>query len=226
MGINEFISDNYFLVFYALALIISLFSYRKYFDTVLKYLPILIGYTLITEILGFLIRDYDTIQIVYIDGYSFYNNLIFNIFDIIFFLYFFYVFWSTITDKINKKVIKWGAILFVLISLFNPFSQDFVLFPQIWASSFGSIILIACILYYYNQLRRRTPIPKSHDLLFWISTGLLVFYTFYPFILIIGHFDYGLYQKLHIHHLLIVVMYSCFILGFILMSRKRPTEDI
>lgn len=229
MGLNEFISDNYFLVFYAFALIISLVSYSKYFETVLRYLPILIGYTLITEILGFLIREYDTIQIVYIDGHSSYNNLIFNIFDIVFFLYFFYVFWSTIDNKKFKKVIKIGGMLFILSSLINPFFQDFVVFPQILASSIGAIVLILSILFYLASLRSIAQYPNNQELLFWVSLGLLIFNMFYPFILLLGYFDYELYQKLHIrifHHALIAVMYSCFILGFILMRRIRPSEDM
>jgi len=217
------------LVFYAFALIISLVSYSKYFETVLRYLPILIGYTLITEILGFLIREYDTIQLVYLDGHSSYNNLIFNIFDIVFFLYFFYVFCSTIDNKKFKKVIKIGGMLFILGSLINPFFQDFVVFPQILASSIGSIVLILSILFYLTSLRSIAQYPNNQELLFWVSLGLLVFHTFYPFILLLGYFDYELYQKLHIriiHHALIAVMYSCFILGFIFMRRIRPSEDM
>lgn len=217
------------MLFYAMALIVSIVKYKNYFDTALKYLPILIGYTLITEILGLLIRDYDDIQIVYIEGYSFYNNLIFNIFDIVFFLYFFYVYWGTINNKLFKKVIKLGAIFFILISCINPFFQDFVLFPQIWASSLGSTVLIACILFYFRQLRSNTQNSYHRDLLFWISIGFLVFYTFYPFILLTGYFDPELYQKLYIRrilHLLIAIMYSCIILGFVLMKRIQPTEVV
>ncbi|MCP4976152.1 MAG: hypothetical protein GY931_08325 [Maribacter sp.] len=224
-----FLFNNYFLAFYALALLLSIISYKKYFDTVLKYLPILIGYTLITEVLGLMIRDFEDIQIVYIDGYSYYNNLIFNVFDIIFFLFFFYVYWNTITHKPFKNVIKWGALLFILISFINPFFQDFILFPQIWASSLGSIVLIICILFYFKQLRSNKQSPAHQDLLFWISMGFLIFYIFYPVILFIGNFDYELYQKLYIRrtlHLLIAVMYSCIILGFVFMKRVQPTEDM
>lgn len=227
--IEDFLFNNYFLAFYALALLISLVNYRKYFDTVLKYLPILIGYTLITEVLGLLIRDIEDIQIVYIDGYSYYNSLIFNIFDFIFFLYFFYVFWNTITHKLFKSVIKWGALFFILISFVNPFFQNFVLLPQIWASSLGSIVLIICILFYFHQIRPNTQIANRQDLLFWICIGFLIFYTCYPFILLIGYFDYGLYQELYLRRILLIliaIMYSCIILGFLLMRRIQPTEEL
>ncbi|EAR00046.1 hypothetical protein [Maribacter sp. HTCC2170] len=221
--LTDFLFNNYFLAFYALALVFSLVTYKKYFDTVLKYLPILITYTLITEILGLLIRDVEEIQIVYLDGYSYYNLLIYNIFDIIFFLFFFYVFWIVLYAKRFKRLIKYGGILFIIVSLVNPFFQDFVLSPQLFASTVGSVVLIACIWFYFIQLKSNQEIRNNRDLLFWISIGLLVFYSFYPFIFIIGHYDHGLYQELYIRqilHLLIAFMYSCFILGFLLAKRN------
>ena len=80
LGNFEFLKENYFLALYAIALILSIIRYKGYFDSLLKYLPMIIAYTLISEILGLVIREYDDIQIVYLEGYSFYNILIFNIF--------------------------------------------------------------------------------------------------------------------------------------------------
>ncbi len=227
--IKDFLVGNYFMLFYALAFIFSMVRYSKYYHTVLKYLPILIGYTLITEVLGFLIRDYDTIQIVYIDEYSYYNHLIFNLFDVIFFLYFFYVYRNTISSPKFKNWIKYGAILFIMCSIINPFFQDFLLYPQLLASTIGSIVLIFSILLYFLDKKAIVNVPNRQNLLFWISWGLLFFYTFYPFILLLGYFDDELYKQFHVRmvqHILIAVMYSCFILGFILMRRIRPLDDM
>ena len=225
----EVIRENYFLIFYALALLLALGQYRKYFDSLLKYFPMIIAYTLISEILGTVVRDYENIQIVYLEGYSFYNQLIFNIFDIVFFLYFFYVYRNAVSEKKYKKWIIYGAILFIACSLINPFYQDFLLYPQMIASSIGSLVLAVCTILYFLKLKSKTNIPYHRNLLFWISLGLLIFYSFYPLILTVGYFNYELYQKLHartIHHFLIAMMYSCFILGFILMRRIRPLEDM
>ncbi len=228
--IEGFLFNNYFMFFYALALVLSLFSYRKYFDSVLKYLPIIIGYTLFSELIGYIIREYDDIQVVYLEGYSYYNILVFNIFDIVFFLYFFYIYRNEVSNIKFKNWIKYGVILFIACSVVNPFFQDFLLYPQMFASTLGSIVLIMSIVMFFLGKKSLVNAPNHQILLFWISWGLLIFYLLYPFILYIGYFvDYELYKQFHvrtIHHLLIVVMYSCFILGFILMSRKRPTEDI
>ena len=224
-----FLKENYFLVFYALAFVLSLLRYRRYYDSLLKYFPIIIAYTLISEVLGYFIRVNDNLQLVYLEGYSFYNQLIFNIFDIVFFLYFFYVFRNALANLRFKNWIKYGAVLFIISSIINPFFQDFLIYPQMIASTVGSVVLIFSILLYLFGKKSLAKVSNHQNLLFWISLGLLLFYSFYPFILLIGYFDYELYKKLHIRiiqHVLIALMYSCFILGFILMRRIRPTEDI
>lgn len=92
MRIWTFIEENYFMLFYALTLFVSLATYRKYYDTALKYFPIIIAYTLLNEILGFLIREYDDIQIIYSVNEYYQNALIFNVFDLVFYLYFYYIY--------------------------------------------------------------------------------------------------------------------------------------
>lgn len=152
----------------------------------------------------------------------------FTTYSILSFFYFFYVFSNALTNLRFKNWIKYGAVLFIISSIINPFFQDFLLFPQMIASTVGSVVLIFSILLYLIGKKSIANVNNHQNLLFWISLGLLMFYSFYPFILLIGYFDYGLYQKLHIRtiqHVLIAVMYSCFILGFIFMKRIRPIEE-
>ncbi|MFT6796651.1 MAG: putative membrane protein YpjA [Maribacter sp.] len=59
----EFINQSNFVIFSAVALIISLSSYSKYFDTVLKYLPIILAYTLINELLGYFLLYYPSFRV-------------------------------------------------------------------------------------------------------------------------------------------------------------------
>lgn len=226
LALNGLLLNTYFLFFYALALIASIYSYRWYYHTILKYFPILIGYTLINEVLGYLIWINNDIQIVYTEGFHEYNNLIYNIFDIIFFLYFYYVFWNTITDQKSKRMVFLGSLLFILSSIINPFFQDFFIFAQVWASSVGSMVLIICIIFYFAQKKPSIGTHKNSDILIWIGSGLLIFYTFYPFFLIIGQMDYGLFQKLHIRkiqHFLIALMYLSMTIGFLRMRRPYST---
>ncbi len=219
----EFLKYNHFFLFYVLAMVYSLVKYRYYFDSVLKYFPIIIGYTLLSEILGLLIRDNENFQLIYAEGYSYYNQMIFNIFDIVFFLYFLYVFWNSISKNSIKKIIKYGSLVFITVSVVNTFLQDIMLTPQILTVIVGSILIVACSIVYLFQVIKINGHSYRSDLLFWISVGLVVFYTFYPILLSIGVWNEAYYENYKIYSLLqilISAMYLCFIIGFIVTKRK------
>jgi len=211
------------MVIYAITLAIALKKYPIYYNTILKYLPVLIAYTLVTEVLGLLIRDFDSFQIVfYSDQYSYANNSIFNIYGIIFFFYFYRIFYKILCTKKFKSWIKIGVIIFIITSLVNPFFQDFLIFQQVWATLIGSIVYILCISFYTIELKKNQQ--KENELLVWVSIGGLIFHLFYPFIAYAGNYDYEVYQEYNLRQflfLLILTMYGCYIIGF-LKLRKKP----
>ena len=217
--ITSFLLNNNFILVYGIALIISLIRYNKYFESVLKYFPIIIAYTFFNEILGGYIRNNESIQIVFMEEQALNNNLIFNIFDIVFFLYFYFIFYKSIESPDKKKWIKTGAILFIVTCVLNLFFQNFVLYPQVYAIIVGSLNLLLCILLSFTQLsQQKSGLPKSKNLLFWISIGLLIFYFAYPIIMTIAIYFPEIHRELNvrqIHHFLICLMYTCFIIGFI-----------
>lgn len=195
-------------------MVLSLAKYKWYYMTVLKYLPIIICYTLLSEVLGILIRDFDSFRLIFEDNYSSYNQAIFNIYYLVFFLYFYRVFWKTIKHRKAKEVIKVGVLILVLVSVANLFLQNPIIYPQMFSMAFGSLLLILCIFMY---LRESIDTGKM-NLLIWISIGLLIFFFFYPVILFIGYFNYEIYQNFKlrwVHRAAIVIMYGCFIMGFI-----------
>ena len=226
-AITVFLKTNYFVILYALTLWVALVNYRKYYDSKLKYFPILIAYTLATEILGWFILKYEEFQIVYRNlsqAEAINNASIYNIFDIVFYLYFYYIYWKSTDRILLKQMMLYGAALFIIASLVNVFFQNFWMLPQLYAVSIGSIILIIGILGYLTTLNKKgNPIPKRHNLLFWISVGLLLFYPFYPLFLIIGVHYNDLYSGFIdvIHRALIAAMYGCFIVGFLFLKRFR-----
>lgn len=215
-----------FILMYVITFLVSIFRYPRYFESILKYFPMIIGYTLISEIMGGYIRDNENFQIVFIEEHYINNSLIFNVFDIIFFSYFFYVFWKSIENKKWRKLIKYGSILFFISCVVNPFFENFILYPQTYAIIIGSSNLVLCTIFYLKQLKGvKVESPKKTNLLFWISIGLLIFYLAYPFLMIIGlHFSeiYLKYNVRQIHQLLICVMYTMFIIGFLKMHRMKP----
>ena len=225
----EYFLNNYFMLLYLIALILSITKYHLYYDSLLKYLPILIGYTFLTETFGIIIRDVDEIQIIYKQGYYNYNPVIFNIFDIIFFTYFFYVYYHIIDNLNSKKIIKYGTWVFLVICVFNLFIQDFYVYPQNYAIIIGSLILLFAVLTYLNKVFKEQQGLLLHtNLLFWISLGILFFYTCYPVTMYILSYYYDVYSEYNLsvfHYATIGVFYSCISIGFILMKRLRISAD-
>tara|TARA_R110002074_G_scaffold59183_1_gene144219 strand:+ start:50484 stop:51137 length:654 start_codon:yes stop_codon:yes gene_type:complete len=217
------------MLLYLIALILSITKYHLYYDSLLKYLPILIGYTFLTETFGIIIRDVDEIQIIYKQGYYNYNTVIFNIFDIIFFTYFFYVYYHIIDNLNSKKIIKYGTWVFLVICVFNLFIQDFYVYPQNYAIIIGSLILLFAVLTYLNKVFQEQQGLLLHtNLLFWISIGILFFYTCYPVTMYILSNYYDVYSEYNLsvfHYATIGVFYSCISIGFILMKRLRISAD-
>lgn len=224
-----FLSQYLYHILYALTLVVAVVKYPRYYDSVLKYFPILIAYTLLTEILGWYIFNYDDFQIVYeqqIHEYEINNALIYNIFDIVFYLYFFLLYRRVLTKPKHKSFIRYGTVVFIAISIINAFFKDFLLYPQIYAILVGSLVLVGCVFLYLRECAHSDDgASKYNNLLFWISVGLLSFYPFYPILMIVGVNLNELYVQTFqlIHRLLISIMYVCFIIGFLRMYRFKIT---
>jgi len=80
------------MIIYVDTLFISLTTYEKYYNTALKYFPIIIAYTFFNEELGYLVRTYDEISFFQNIKYSNFNDVIYNIYAIIFFCFFYFVY--------------------------------------------------------------------------------------------------------------------------------------
>lgn len=218
-----FLRAYYFILIYGLTLIISMFYYRKYFDTVLKYFPMVIAYTFFNELLGVLIRDFEQFQLVSEKQYAARNALIYNIYNLIFFPYFFYVYYYKIISKQKKRIIKVGIVLFAITSLVNTFLNDFNNHPQLYSYLAGVLVLILSIILYLLDLKKHDiSIPKKYNLLVWVSYGLLFFNIYYFPVKLIRNINFDFYSTyLNRSHLfMIVLMYVLFCIGFIKSKRR------
>lgn len=201
--------------------------FPKYFDTPLKFFPVIICYTLITELLGFIIRTFDDYDFFFNEIYNNYNTPIYNVYNLVFFLYFFYVFRAyTETPKIRNRI-EYGSIIFLGISLANPLLQDFLTQPQFYSYLFGALLLLYCVYAYFLQNRRTIGVYfQNRDLLSWIGLGMAVFYILYIPIKIMKHVALiaTVEQALLVRRItlaLIILMYGCYCLGLIRMHRMR-----
>lgn len=220
--------ENSYLPLYGITFLLSLYRYPKYFDTKLKYLPIIFIYTFLNEILGGLIKYYPEYRFFGSDSLAFYNMVIYNIYSVIFYLYFFFIYKFYIENESIKKKIQYASILFLVVATINPFFQDFVASAQTGTYVFGGLVILGCTACYFIQLfATKTGLRWKNNLLFWISLGLTVFYIGYLPIKIMRqvHVINGTFEGPNarlIQYALIIAMYSCIIIGFIRMRRPLP----
>jgi len=218
----DFFVHNYFILVYFLTLVVAILYYRKYFDTKLKYFPLLIAYTIFNEFLGYFIR--------YTDGFAFFsekkylnsNDIIYNIWSIVFFGYFYFIYMILINKY--RKLIIFFSIVSLLSLLINCFFTNPFIDTLYYGISLSSLLLFTCTILYILNLKPdlKWSIQK-HNLMFWVTIGLCIFYLIFPIIYIIGFSNYELWQKFKLRmilKILIVLMYSLFSIGFIIGKRK------
>lgn len=220
-----------FLPLYGLVIILAIWRYPRYFDTPLRYFPILLAYTFLNEVLGTLVQHYDEISILVVEFFRNNNWLIFNIYNAIFFMYFFYVFWKYIGNKIYKKFVLIAGVIFLVSAIINLNYQNFLYEPQLYAYIIGGVLIICSALVYFIDLR--TTYDSwflKRDLLSWTSLGIIIFYTGYIPIKIIRYysahegFTLPAYVR-RIHLFLILLMYGCIAIGLMRMRRRRTTIE-
>ncbi|WP_350294057.1 hypothetical protein [uncultured Croceitalea sp.] len=221
--IIDFVKVNYFVIVYGITWLISVFTYKKYFDTLLKYFPIIIAYTFFTELLGGLVANYDDFQLIFGYNQTNYRSVIYNIYHLCFFLFFFFVYWKLISNKTHKIAIKYGSYAFVFINIINCFIKDPIIFSLVYAYIFGILLLIYCILVYLKKILKEYNINLlKYNLMFWVSIGLLLFHaTYLPLKIVKEFYPESYYIAFrHLHLGMIVLMYVIFSIGFIMSKRK------
>lgn len=203
------------MALYVIVFLVAIFRYPLYKETPLKYLPIILLFTITTEYVGYFTKN-EYLEI---------NYLVFNIYYLTHFSFFFYVFMAMIDDARFKKYIKIVTVVFWLFFLSE------IIFTGILEDSFaktyiaGAGILVFCIiLYYINILQSSLVLVVKNDLLFWISVGLFLFYIGYIPIKIIKTWFYkpdSFFEfLLLIQFSLITIMYLFFLTGFLWMKKR------
>lgn len=223
----EILKSNLFLPLYAITWVFSIIRLPKYFDSTLKYLPIIIGYTLFTEILGALVYNIEDFTFFSEEKYSSYTLLIYNLYDLIFFPFFLYVYWKSISNNKTKEVIKYGGMLFILTIIINSFIANPMKYELWYAYLVGALLIIFSTLTYLNSLLSKATFSDlSKNLLVWVSIGLLIFHLGYLPITIFknAHLELTTQDFANVRKILvglIFIMYGCFFFGFMRMKRFK-----
>lgn len=226
MDLLDAILENTYKPLYAITLLVALIKYPKYYNSPLKFFPVLLMYTFLTETLGYITKNYEQYQISFYTTFVNHNVIIYNIYNLVFFSYFLYVYRSSINNEKYKEHILYGSILFLVVALINPFFQSFKLESQLFTYITGGLLIIYCtILFFLENRNRQESTNYKHTALKWISIGLLIFYSGYIPIRASRYYNY-LYrvnEYVHlrrIHLTLICLLYLCFIIGLLRMRRR------
>lgn len=226
MDLLDTILENTYKPLYAITLLIALIKYPKYYNSPLKFFPVLLMYTFLTETLGYITKNYEEYKISIYSAFVNHNVIIYNIYNLVFFSYFLYVYWKCINNKKYKNRILYGSIGFYAAALINPFFQSFKLESQLLTYITGGLLIIYCaILFFIDNRTKEEGQNFERTALKWISIGLLIFYWGYIPIRASRYYNYiyKINEYVHlrrIHLTLICLLYICFIIGLLRMRRK------
>ncbi|WP_318342789.1 hypothetical protein [Flagellimonas baculiformis] len=184
----------------------------------------IIIYTFFTELLGVLIKFNNNFQFFSDERFAWHNVIIYNIYQLVFFLFFFEVYRKITKNQLLKKWISYGSILSVLIYLVNAILYNPLHNQLTHAHIIVSLMLIVVLAMYFKEKHaEESPYSQKHNLLFWVSVGLMVFYTLFPVILTLFKLKLNITVHIYLRPILlgsIVFMYSCFIIGLLVGKRK------
>ena len=221
---KELFVDNFFMSFYVLTWIVSVVTYKKYFDTPLKFFPIYIAYVIFTEMLGYFIINFEEFSFFAEERYSWHNIIIYNVYQIVMLCFFFWLYLQLIHKRKHRKYIKIAIGLTALAYVVSLFFQDPLHSSLYYADILASYALILCIILYFKERKWAGKTASlKYSLMFWISLGLLAFHLFAPFLFLVGYLNFEIWQAYHFRKILWVlvsVMYALFTTG-LLVSKRR-----
>ncbi|WP_228235243.1 hypothetical protein [Allomuricauda sp. M10] len=227
MTFQEFLKllwSQFFMLLYLVTWIISVYRYRRFFDTQLKYFPMLVMYTFFTELLGYFIMYNDDFQFFSDGRYQLNNVIIYNLYQLVFFIFFFEVYRKTFKNRFLRKLTLYLTLLCTASYVINAMLVNPLINQMTYAHIIGSILLVLIIFFYLKEKKSETDAPSlKHNLLFWVSIGLLAFYVTFPTILILYRIKLDLRFLVYLRPALvtsIAVMYGLIIFGLLTGQRK------
>ena len=218
------LKDHFYIPIYFLTWLISVIRYKRFYDTPLKYLPMLIIYTFFTEVLGYFIKYSNEFLFFSDSRYAWHNVIIFNIYQIVFFLFFFEVYRKVSLKELNKKLIRYLSISCLVSYIINAIIYNPLHNQMTYAHIIGSLMMLFILgSYFREKYLEKIPHSLKYNLMFWVSTGLTIFYSFFPIILIIYLLDLNIGIQIYFRPLLltaIFLMYVLIVIGLIVGKRK------
>ncbi|MEM0517010.1 MULTISPECIES: hypothetical protein [Aequorivita] len=170
----------------------------------------------------------------FIKGTNFENNFWwYNLYSLLGYSFFVLYFISFVKNTVLKNVFTFLVALFVILSLgLYIYTDSFFKSTSQFVSIVGTLLVFFSVaLFYFELLRSDLLLQLKRFLPFYLSVGVLVFHLCVTPIEIFSQYfnlegGNDLFVKLHVNVLLYanIFMYSTFILGFIVCSRKKKSS--
>ena len=247
--LQKFINLDYLIDFFIKALPIPLFELMavlagtyylktcKQPEKIHKYLVYFLWYTFLNEMIALYAPVAYFTQYKYfgfVENTIFYDNVwLYNIYILIsigFFVNFFRGYLSSIK---LKKTIFYILIVYLLISVLNfIFTDIFFTSYSVLAITFGTILLLfTIILFYFDLLKIDKVFNLKYYLPFYISIGALVSYLCVAPLFTFSKYFNELndsYVSLRVNIIFVtsIIMYSIFIIGFLVCAKKDAKEEV
>jgi len=207
------------------AIVGTIYFYKYKFSSLKYFLYLLWFITFIEFTVSFVSSNHITAFLFFDNNGQQYNLWFYNLLRIVTFLTLFYIYFKIIRTEKYRQIIKFFAIIYSLVIIINwSIIQNFFYEMSEIPKVMGSLFLIITVLFYFIELLRSDKIITFHrTLLFWISVGLLLYYSgTIPFSLKFN--GYMLFPGIHklflINTVLAITMYLIFTFGFI-WSKKE-----
>jgi hypothetical protein len=190
-------------------------------------------FVVVVETLGMygyiLLNNYDYDWFIWLKNSAICSNTwLYNIYSIVSILVFGKFFSQIIREKFSKNIIKVSVILYLIFSVFYfVFSGAFFYKSILYNWFVETFIVFVFVILYYKQLLRSDKILVFSKLpIFYISSGLLLFYLCAaPLFTFDGYFyevNKSFVQFRHVYMFIInIFLYSCFTFAFLYTIRFK-----
>lgn len=165
----------------------------------------------------------------FVEGTPFAGNYwMYNIYSIIAFVAYILLFTSRLNSKRWRKTLGIVTGLFVLSSLlYLVFSDVYFVAHSVFTFFVGSLVVLVSIgMFYWELLRSDELLYINQSIHFYISVGALVYHLgFVPLVIYSRYFNMESPEFVEIYVLILYginyFLYSLYILGFAICSKKR-----
>lgn len=186
-------------------------TFPKFRDSNERYFLYFLWYTLAVELTGAVI------------GYGFgaNNYWLFNSFTITGFLFYFYWYYTILKRKSFRKTVIVFAFVFLVVAVISLITQTWLQYHSYTFITGAAFVLVLTLFHFFQLLNSDEVLIVKYKLSFWISTALLLFNMgMIPYMLLSEYADMDGLSYLIILLSLNLILYGCYIIGFLWTKKK------